>query len=254
MTIHDFPTSREAAAAAADRVILALQRKPDLVLGLPTGRTPVAFYREIVRRRRLGEVDFTQATTFNLDEFLGVPPDDPGSYRTYMARHLFRQIDIDPGRIHFLDGSAKDPAEECERFERLIEAAGGIDLQILGIGTNGHVGFNEPGEYLEARTHRVALRAETRRANASLFGDDPARVPAEALSMGMATILQARSLVLLATGSEKARCVERMIRGPLTTTLPASFLQLHPRVEVMLDRVAAARLDGPQDPRGRALP
>jgi glucosamine-6-phosphate deaminase len=151
-------------------------------------------------------------------------------------------VNLRPERIHFLNGGAPDPVEECARYERAIAAVGGIDLQILGLGTNGHVGFNEPASALHARTHRVTLKPETRRSNASLFGGDPSAVPTEALSMGMATILQARSVVLLATGRTKAPCVASLLQGLITPEVPASLLQLHPDVEVMLDEPAASAL------------
>jgi glucosamine-6-phosphate deaminase len=159
-----------------------------------------------------------------------------------MERHFFRHINIDRRHIHFLDGATRDPAAECKRYEAEIRAAGGIDLQVLGIGGNGHIGFNEPADSLVARTHVVRLQLQTRRANASLWGGDVTRVPRRALSMGMATILHARSIVLMATGAEKAACVSAMVDGPLTTRTPASFLQLHPEVHVMLDRAAARGL------------
>ena len=237
-----YPDSRAVARALADRVGQALRHKPDLVLGLPTGRTPLLLYEELVALHRLGKADFSRARTFNLDEFLGVTADHPGSYRAFMRRYLFDHVDADPSRTHFLNGDAADPAEECERYEREIDRVGGIDLQILGIGTNGHIGFNEPAPELHARTHRVTLKPETRRSNAALFGGDPSRVPVEALSMGMGTILQARQAVLIATGGTKARCVERLVNGPITTLLPASFLQLHRDAEIFLDEEAAAGL------------
>jgi glucosamine-6-phosphate deaminase len=239
-----FPTPRDVAQALARRVADALRAQPDLVLGLPTGRTPLLFYEELVRLHADDELDLSRATTFNLDEFVGIPPDHPGSYRTFMQRFLFDHVNADPARTHFLNGAASDPIDECARYEAAIEAAGGIDLQILGIGTNGHIGFNEPGPALEARTHKVILRPETRRSNAGLFGGDPAHVPAEALSMGMGTILHARHAVLLATGASKAQCMERLINGPITTALPASFLQLHADAELMLDHAAARQLSG----------
>ncbi len=163
-----------------------------------------------------------------------------------MQRHLFDHVNLPARRIHFLNGAVA-PGEavqrECERYERAIDRAGGIDLQILGLGINGHIGFNEPARALVARTHCTRLRPATRRANAPLFGNRVGAVPREALSMGMATILHARRIVLLATGATKARCVERMIAGPVTPRLPASFLQLHRDVEVWLDRAAAQKLD-----------
>ena len=187
-------------------------------------------------------LSFARASTFNLDEFVGIAADHPGSYRQFMERHLFGGIDLSPERIHFLDGMAPDLDAECDRYERDIAAADGIDLQVLGIGGNGHIGFNEPGDELMANTHRVALHEGTRRDNAAQFGGDAARVPREALSMGMGTILKAAALILVAIGERKARCVERMVRGPVTTRLPASFLQMHRTVEVYLDRPAASLL------------
>ena len=248
VSIHDrsprvtvFPDADAVARALARRVAETVAAHAHLVLGLPTGRTPLAFYRELVALHARG-ADFSGITTFNLDEFLGIPASHPGSYRTFMEEHLFRHVNVRPERRHFLDGVAPDPEAECSRYEREIAAAGGIDLQILGIGTNGHIGFNEPAPALAARTHRVTLKPETRRSNAGLFGGDAAHVPAEALSMGMATILHARAVVLLATGASKSTCVERVVNGPLTTELPASFLQLHDDVDVMLDVPAAAGL------------
>jgi glucosamine-6-phosphate deaminase len=237
-----FPDDRAVAQALARRVAGALRANPRLVLGLPTGRTPLALYEELATLHARGEADFSEASTFNLDEFLGIAATHPGSYRMFMERHLFGRVKIDPARIHFLNGTAPDPEAECERYEEAIAAAGGLDLQILGIGTNGHIGFNEPASGLSACTHRVRLKPETRQSNAALFDGDPSAVPDEALSMGMGTILRARSLVLLATGARKARCVERALHGPVTTELPASFLQLHGDVDVMLDEPAAQRL------------
>jgi glucosamine-6-phosphate deaminase len=239
-----FPNDRAAARALACRTAEALGANPSLVLGLPTGRTPVRLYKELVSLASHGRADFSRVRTFNLDEFLGLDPSHPGSYRTFMEDHLFRHVGIPPAQVNFLDGAARDPEAECARYEEAIAAAGGIDLQILGIGTNGHIGFNEPARELKARTHRVRLKPETRRSNAALFGGDAAAVPEEALSMGMATILQARSIVLLATGRSKAGCIDRVVNGPITTDLPASFLQLHHDVQIVLDEPAAARLTG----------
>ena len=242
MQIRVFPDEDRLARRLADLIGDALGRDPEIVLGLPTGRTPIALYAELARRARAGEIDFSRATTFNLDEFLGLPAGHPSSYRQFMERHLFAHVGLAEPRVNFLNGATPDAGAECDRYERAIERAGGIGLQVLGIGSNGHIGFNEPGPELAARTHRVVLRPETRRANAEFFGGEPDRVPEQALSMGMATILHARRLVLIATGERKADCVQRMIDGPLTTRLPASFLQVHRDVLVMLDAPAAARL------------
>jgi glucosamine-6-phosphate deaminase len=242
VNIRVLDTEELVATALADRVASALRARPSLVLGLPTGRTPIATYAELRRLHAVQGLSFARASTFNLDEFVGIGPAHAGSFRYFMDRHLFEGIDLSPERIHFLDGMAANLDEECERYERDITAAGGIDLQLLGIGANGHIGFNEPGEELMANTHHTALHEGTRRDNAAQFEGDPAQVPGEALSMGMGTILKAAALILVATGERKARCIERTVRGPVTTRLPASFLQMHRAVEIYLDRPAASLL------------
>lgn len=242
MNIERFDNEDVLASTLATRLIEALSLKPRIVLGLPTGRTPVALYREIRSRSQRGHVDWSQVRTFNLDEFVGLGAGDEGSYCSYMQAELFSHVRIEAINIGMLDGRAANLAAECARYERAIEDAGGIDIQLLGIGANGHIGFNEPGEALEAETHVAVLCAETRAANAGLFGGDLSRVPTHALSMGMATILHAREIVLMATGAEKSAAVAEMIDGPITTRVPASFLQVHSRVTVMLDRGAGARL------------
>ena len=242
MIVRVFETPDESARALAARIAADVRKKPDLVLGLPTGKSPVATYVELRRIHRAGEIDFRQVRTFNLDEFAGVSASHAGSFRRFMDEHLFRHVNLEPARIHFLNGAADDLDAECARYEAEIGAAGGIDLQLLGIGANGHIGFNEPGDELVALTHRVALHDVTRRDNAALFGGEAGQVPREALSMGMATILKAAAIVLIATGERKAACVRGMVHGPLTTRLPASFLQTHRRVELFLDRGAASRL------------
>jgi glucosamine-6-phosphate deaminase len=244
MQIRVFADERAVADALAVMVATVVRDTHHPVLGLPTGRTPVLLYKELVQRARAGVLELSHVTTFNLDEFLGLPATHPGSYRYFMEHHLFGRLGEHRPHAHLLDGTAADPDAECARYEAAIAEAGGIDLQILGLGTNGHIGFNEPAPELMARTHRVTLRPETRRSNAGLFGGDPDAVPREALSMGMATILHAKRIVLIATGDSKAGCVRQMIEGPLTTMLPASFLQLHRGVEVMLDAAAARELNG----------
>ncbi len=234
-----FRDERALARSLAERLASDLGRQPRQVLGLPTGRTPVRLYHELGTLHAHGHADFSQVTTFNLDEFWGIPATDSGSYRAFMEEHLFRRAGIRPEQINFLNGAAPDADDECARYDAAIASAGGIDLQLLGIGTNGHIGFNEPARELAARTHRVRLKESTRRSNAALFGGDVARVPEEALSMGMGSILRARRIVLIATGKSKARCVEQLVTGPVTTKLPASFLQLHGNVEIVLDSAAA---------------
>jgi glucosamine-6-phosphate deaminase len=241
-SVKVFATPSALAGALAREIAKALSANPRLVLGLATGRTPIPLYEELARLHAQGRADFSHATTFNLDEFLGVASKDPRGYQAFMRRHLFDQVNLQANHIHFLNGTAGDPTAECARYERAIARAGGIDIQILGLGLNGHIGFNEPARALIAATHRVRLTRATRRANAALFDHRVRHVPKEALSMGMATILRARRIVLLSTGVSKARCVERMLRGRVTPRLPASFLQLHANAEVWLDRGSASRL------------
>ena len=236
-----YSTADVLARTLARDIARSLARTPRLVLGLPTGRTPILFYRELVALYRAGRVDFSRAITFNLDEFVGLAANDLRSYGAFMRRHLFDHVNMNARRIHMLNGAAEDLTRECARYDRAIERSGGIGVQLLGLGLNGHIGFNEPGPALVAATHATKLRPATRHANTPPFARVSA-VPTEALSMGMAPILRARRIVLVATGASKAACVERMIRGPVTPQLPASFLQLHGNAEVWLDRPAAARL------------
>ena len=241
MKITVLDTSEDVAAALAERVASALQATPAAVLGLASGRTPVDGYAELRRMHAAGQTDWSRVSTFNLDEFAGLDGAHPGSFRTFMERHLFEGVNLSRERIHFLNGVAADLNAECDRYEAAIAAAGGIDLQLLGIGLNGHIGFNEPGDRLVADTHRVALRPETRLANVAQFGGRLDDVPNEALTVGMGTILRAAAIVLMATGESKAEVVARAVQGPLTTHLPASFLQTHREVEWYLDRAAASR-------------
>jgi glucosamine-6-phosphate deaminase len=237
-----YPTEAALAAALGRIIVDTVRRLPRAVLGLPTGRTPLALYQELVRSTQDEQVDWAGVRTFNLDEFVGLGEDDHGSYRQFMQERLFRHINIRPAHVGFLNGQAADPDAECVRYEEAIAAAGGIDLMVLGIGVNGHIGFNEPAEALVARTHRVTLVEKTRAANALWFEGDLARVPREALTMGMATILAARAIVLMATGETKVDAVNAMLYGGVTTAVPASFLQLHPQVTVMLDASLADQL------------
>ncbi|MBV8915369.1 MAG: glucosamine-6-phosphate deaminase [Acetobacteraceae bacterium] len=223
-----------AARLMADRV----RAKPDLVLGLATGRTMERVYERLAAM----PLDFSRCRSFNLDEYIGVAVEDEHSYRTYMDRRLFRRINIDRANTHVLDGMAADLGAEATRFERLIREAGGIDLQLLGIGEAGHIGFNEPLSALMSRTREKALTPTTRQQNASMFGGDPDRVPARALTMGVGTILEARELLLLATGPAKAAILAKAVEGPITAMISASAVQLHPRCKVIVDEAAASAL------------
>lgn len=242
MVVTVLETPADVALAVAARVAEAITARPALVLGLATGHTPIGAYAQLRRLHQEGRADFSQVSTFNLDEFVGVAGDHPGSFRQFMARHLFTGVNLPAGRIGFLDGTAGDLDAECRRYDAAIAAAGGIGLQLLGIGANGHIGFNEPADSLIARTHRVRLLESTRRDNAMLFEGDPSKVPPEALTMGVGSILGSEAILLIATGAGKADCVAGTVAGPVTTRLPASLLQLHRRVEVIVDRAAAAKL------------
>ncbi len=231
----------ELSQRAAEFVAQALCAKPNLVLGLATGSTPVGLYDELVRLENDGELDFSQVVTFNLDEYLGIPEDHPQSYHHFMEEHLFGRLRERPRATHIPPAQPDDPLAAAEAYEQQIRAAGGIDLQVLGIGRNGHIGFNEPGSSLASRTRPVVLRAETIRDNARFF-DSPADVPRYALTMGIGTILEARRILLLASGPNKAEAVARAIEGPVTAACPASALQLHPDVIFLLDAAAAAEL------------
>jgi glucosamine-6-phosphate deaminase len=236
------PTARAAGDALARFVARALTTSPNLVLGLPTGRTPLLFYDAIARLHEQGSADFRRATTFNLDEFAGLAATDPRSFHAFMKQHLFDRVNLSPLRRHVLNGSARSWQKEIVSFDRKLADAGGLDFAILGIGANGHVAFNEPGPSLGARTHRARLSDTTRRANAWAFDGRWRDVPRYALTLGMGSILGARGVLLLATGEHKAGIVARAFAGPITTRVPASLLQAHPNVVIVLDRDAAAKL------------
>jgi glucosamine-6-phosphate deaminase len=212
------------------------------VLGLATGSTPLGLYRELARIHHEEGLDFSQNVTFNLDEYIGLPKDHPQSYHHFMSEHFFRHINLDPRNTHLPDGQASDVVEECQRYEALIEAAGGIDLQLLGIGRDGHLGFCEPGSSLSGRTSLVVLARETIDDNARFFRSIE-EVPKYALSMGIGTVMEARRCLLLATGIGKAKAVRNAIEGALCSGCPASALQGHPDATVLLDEEAADLLD-----------
>jgi len=239
MKLRVLATADDVADVAVREVASAIRLNPSLVLGLPTGRTPLRLYDRLVAWERTGRVSFARVTTFNLDEFVGVGENTPGRYRAFMEEHLFGRLRRRPYRVHFLDGNADDLDAELARYDRTLQRAGGIDLQVLGLGANGHVGFNEPAATLSAGSHRVRLHRPTRVANADLFGGKASRVPREALTVGMGAIMCARRVLMLATGREKADAVRRMIDGPLTTRFPASFLQLHRDAVALVDRDAS---------------
>lgn len=216
---------------AAEIFLSAILRNPRIVLGLPTGRTPVRMYERVVAACSREYHCFREVVTFNLDEYVGIERTNPGSYFTFMKSHLFDFIDIDPANAHIPNGAATDVVAECKRYERDIVAAGGIDLTFLGLGSNGHIGFNEPGASFDSRTRVVTLTESTRAANAALFPDN--NVPTHAITMGIATILESKSIVLLASGEKKRAAIERLRSGEISEEFPASALWKHADVTVL---------------------
>src|SRR4051812_20069356 len=218
-----------------------VREKPNAVLGLATGRTPLRLYQELIRLHRDEGLDFSRITTFNLDEYVGLPATNDQSYRYFMRENLFRHINIDQQRTHVPDGTAADLHAECRAYEKKILDVGGIDIQLLGLGRNGHIGFNEPTGSLRSRTWVKILSEQTLRDNSAVFGSFEG-MPKHALTMGIGTILDARRCLLLAFGPAKVRAVEDMVEGPLSAICPGSALQMHPRATVILDETSAAGL------------
>lgn len=219
--------SRKAANIISAQVIL----KPNCVLGLATGSTPLGTYRQLVEWYRKDDIDFSKVTTFNLDEYVGLRPDDPQSYYSYMRQNLFDLTNLRPGSCHVPDGCAVDLAAACRDYDAAISEAGGIDLQLLGIGSNGHIAFNEPGAAFEKDTHIVSLRESTIAANSRFFPDGC--VPRQAITMGIRLIMQARKILLIADGPGKRNALHRALYGPISAEIPASILQLHPDLTVI---------------------
>jgi glucosamine-6-phosphate deaminase len=243
MDVIILPDSEAVAAEGARRVRDLLATKADAVLGLATGATPLAMYRRLVADCEQGTVSFAKVTTFNLDEYVGLRANNPQSYRAYMERELFGRIDIDRSRTHLpACEPGADPEAVGPRYEALIVKAGGIDLQVLGIGANGHIGFNEPTSSLSSRTRVKTLSRETLDSNRRYF-DDPAEQPQIAITMGIGTIRDARNILLLATGTRKADAVRQLVEGPVSAMWPATALQLHEKVTVLCDEDAASDLE-----------
>jgi len=230
--------SRNAAMITASQVNL----KSDSVLGLATGSTPIGMYQELIKMYQNGDVDFSNVRTFNLDEYNKLPPDNSQSYHYFMYENLFRHININPENISILDGMTSDVEKECRDYEEAIRDCGGIDLQILGIGVNGHIGFNEPDTALNVSTALVDLTDDTIKANSRFFAS-PELVPEKALSVGMGVILKARRIILLASGENKAEAIRDTVNGLVSTQTPSSFLQIHPDVTIIIDRAAASLID-----------
>lgn len=235
-------SSPESASLRAATIIAKqIQRKPNTVLGLATGGSPVEVYRQLVRQHADGELDFSRVVSFNLDEYVGLAPEHPQSYRHFMQEQLFDHVNISPANAHVPDGRALDYERYCENYESKIREYGGIDLQLLGIGSDGHIAFNEPGSSLGSRTRLKTLTSETIRDNARFFGSEDA-VPRLAVTMGVGTILEARRCLLIAYGANKAAAIAQAVEGPVTAQITASALQLHRDVVVVIDEAAAEKL------------
>jgi glucosamine-6-phosphate deaminase len=218
-----------------------LDRKPASVLGLATGSTPLGLYRELVAMSRAALLDFSRVRTFNLDEYVGLAPDHPHSYAHFMRANLFNHVNVPPAAIHIPNGLAKDIPKQCDEYEASIKRAGGIDLQLLGIGTDGHIGFNEPSSSLASRTRLKTLTPRTIEDNAHFFGSAE-QVPRHVITMGVGTIMEARHCLVLALGEGKAGAVAAMVEGPITADCPASILQMHPKCTLIVDDAAAGAL------------
>lgn len=234
-------TAREASETAARIAAALVRKKPRAVLGLATGSTPLHFYRELAGMHAHGMLDLAQVTTFNLDEYVGLGPEHPQSYARFMREHFFSKVNIPASQIHIPDGLAADIPAHCEAYEEAIREAGGIDLQLLGVGSDGHIGFNEPGSSLGSRTRLKTLTELTIRDNARFFGSAE-EVPRHVITMGVGTILDARRCMVLAFGERKAAAVADMAEGPVTADVPASALQFHPSCTLLIDEAAAAEL------------
>jgi len=235
------PTAESAADLVARVIADELRAKPDLVLGLATGKTMEAVYANLVRMHRLEGIDFSRCRTFNLDEYVGLPGSDRNSYRHYMNHNLFLNVNVDLKNTHLPDGAAADIEAECRHYEQLIAQCDGIDLQLLGIGLSGHLGFNEPVSSFRSRTRVKVLSPVTLAQNGKFF-PTPEQMPRHAITMGMGTILDSRRCLFLATGAEKAEIVAKALEGPVTSMIPATALQFHPRCTVVIDEAAAGLL------------
>jgi glucosamine-6-phosphate deaminase len=235
-------STKDSAALLVARVIAHdLRANPHLVLGLATGKTMECVYRHLVRMHQQEKLDFSLCSTFNLDEYVGLFPSDANSYRHYMEQHLFRHVNVDRRNTHLPNGLAEDLDAECRGYEALIQRFGGIDLQLLGIGKAGHIGFNEPLSALRSRTRVKALTPTTLKQNAPMFGSEEG-VPRRAITMGVGTILECRRCLLLATGDSKAEVIAKAVEGPITSMISATTLQLHARCTVVVDEEAASHL------------
>ena len=241
MNVCVYPNGDLASVAAAVLIAGQVIDKPKSVLGLATGSTPLPIYRELISMWHRGVIDFKNVVTYNLDEYVGLGPDHPCSYRRFMQENLFDHINVPQGNIHIPNGLAQDVDAECAAYDAAISAAGRLDLQLLGLGANGHIGFNEPAAVFTTHSYCVRLSEQTLKDNRRFF-EDGAPMPTHALTMGIASIMQAKRIVLVATGKNKAAAVRAMIEGPVDPMVPASILQMHRHATILLDADAASLL------------
>jgi glucosamine-6-phosphate deaminase len=239
MNIIEFESKEQLGKEAAAIIAHAIAAKPDAVLGLATGGTPIDTYKELIQLHQAHQLSFKQTKTINLDEYAGLDPEHENSYMTYMKRHLFDYIDLPQSQYFLPNGNAAHLEKECLRYDQLIEDVGGIDLQLLGIGQNGHIGFNEPGTPFNSKTHVVQLDENTRQANARYFSSID-EVPTHAITMGIASILSSKKILLLASGKSKAKVIQYLEQAEIHPDFPASALKLHEDVTVLIDRDAGS--------------
>ncbi|MBI5662011.1 MULTISPECIES: glucosamine-6-phosphate deaminase [Ignavibacterium] len=237
---------QEMSTEAAKQVASLVRKKPDCVIGFATGSTPLGLYKELIRMHKEEGLDFSKVVSFNLDEYVGLPPNHPESYHYFMWENLFKHININPSNVHIPMGMAEDIDAFCEWYEQKIIEHGGIDLQILGIGANGHIAFNEPGSSLGSRTRIKTLDEKTRMDNARFFNSMD-EVPKYAITMGVGTIMEAKRLLLLANGIKKADAIKATVEGPIMAKYPATIVQLHRYATVIIDKEAASKLEGKYD-------
>ena len=240
MKYRVFQSTDELAVCCADIFTELLTAKKKCVLGLATGASPVKTYRELIRRYETGQISFADVTTFNLDEYCDLPRNDKNSYYTFMHENLFDHVDIKEENVHLMDGNASDAEQETASFDAMIKREGGIDIQLLGVGRNGHIGFNEPADVFSDGSFKVMLKDSTIEANSIYFDENP--MPRYALTMGIGTIMQARKIVLIATGIKKAQAIKAAIQGNITPQCPVSVLRMHPDALLLLDEEAASLL------------
>jgi glucosamine-6-phosphate deaminase len=242
MNLKIFETAEQLNQYAASFIAQQIKMKPNLKMGMATGRTPIGLYEDLIRQYEGGIVSFSEVNMYNLDEYIGLPREHDQSFFSFMQRQLFKHIDVKQNNLHIPNGIAANMNEEADRYDQLLQQAGQLDLQILGIGTNGHIGFNEPDQKLIGRTHVVELTNETKRANSKDFEKTQEDVPSYAITMGVKDIMRSKQILFIALGKEKAEIIKKAFEGTISTWCPGSLLQLHPNILVLLDKEAASLL------------